>query len=203
MTKLASHQISGKNLIYWLVATVCLMFALVLFIFIDGYQETTAKINNHKHDLINDDIRANIKYFDESMSMSARLFAFTGDKKWQIRYQDHAKQLEVVLNKAEQQSGQFFNNFLFEATELANKQIKSSESAIIANIESSESSTLLNENYLKSKQDYALRVRYFSTNPNNAIRLNQLQSQISYIDEILTMSARMAAFTGDSYWKAL
>jgi len=201
MTNITSHQISGKNLIYWLVATVCLMFSLVLFIFIDGYQETTAKINNHKHDLINDDIRASIKYFDESMSMSARLFAFTGEKKWQKRYQAHEKQLKAVLDKAEQQSGLFFNNFLFDATEFANKQIKTTESTILANEATSGSTILLNEKYQKNKQDYALRIHYFSTNPNDAIRLNQLQSQIAYIDEILTMSARMAAFTGDSYWK--
>jgi len=201
MTKITSHEISGKNLIYWLTATVGLMFALVIFIFIDGFQDTTAKIKNHKNDLINDDISASIKYYDESMSMSARLFAFTHEEKWKQRYLDHGKLLTTLLNKVEQQAHRHSNSLLFEAAVQANKKIETTELSILSSGKLNSDIALLDEQYKKNKDDYALLISYLSDNSNNAIRLNQLQSQIHYIDEILTMSARMAAFTGDNIWK--
>jgi len=202
MTKIIRHEISGKNLIYWLIATVGLMFALVIFIFIDGFKDTKAQIKNHKHDLINDDISASLKYYNESMSMSVRLFAFTHEEKWKQRYLEHEKQLSTLLVKVEQQARKNSNNLVFETAALANKQIKNTEMSIISNAQKQgEGVRLLDDEYIKNKQDYALLISYLSDNSNNAIRLNQLQSQIHYIDEILTMSARMAAFTGDSKWK--
>ncbi len=205
MTITSKKEINGKSLIYWLVITVCLTITTVLFIFTHDYQERTAKISQQKHNLMSDDIRAEIKFFDESLSMSARLFAITGDEKWKNRYTEHEKQLKLVLKKADNQNIHSFNNMLFKATELANKDIKAHESSILAqkdkNTKNSQTSPLFNANYLLNKQHYALRINYYSNVSNNAIRLNQLKSQISYIDEVLTMSARMAAFTGDNFWK--
>jgi len=205
MTNLNNNEINGKRLIYWLVTTVCLTIATVLFVFINDYQERTAKINQQKHELQSDGLRAQIKFYDESLSMSARLFAFTGDEKWRKRYAEHEKQLKLVLNNTDNRNILSFNNMLFKATEPANNDIRAIESTIISQENEAKrrelTPTLFDESYLKDKLHYALRINYYSDVSKNAIRLNQLQSQISYIDEVLTMSARMAALTGDNYWK--
>jgi len=202
MNTLKDSDLKGSHLIYWLVVTVVVTIATVLFIFFSDYQEKTEKINHQKHSLITDSIRAQIKYFDESLSMSARLFAFTGDEKWRNRYLDHQGKLKVLLAEADIQNSHFFNGQLFKATESASQHIKKIEGKVFNHQEiDALTAPLFDTEYRRFKQDYALRVDYFSNIDNSAIRLNQLQSQIAYIDEVLTMSARMAAFTGEAYWK--
>ncbi len=43
--------------------------------------------------------------------------------------------------------------------------------------------------------------RYLETTQKNYFRLAELSGQIVHLDEVLTMSARMAAATGDQYWE--
>ncbi|MDP2268214.1 MAG: methyl-accepting chemotaxis protein, partial [Deltaproteobacteria bacterium] len=44
--------------------------------------------------------------------------------------------------------------------------------------------------------------RYLETTQKNYFRLAELSGSIAYLDEVLTMSSRMAAATGEQKWEA-
>jgi len=41
-----------------------------------------------------------IQYYDEVLTMSARNYAFTQDKRWENRYNDHVPKLDAAINEA-------------------------------------------------------------------------------------------------------
>lgn len=47
------------------------------------------------------ELRGQIIYFDEVLTMSARMGAVTGHSRWEARYREHEPQLEEVLDEAE------------------------------------------------------------------------------------------------------
>ncbi|MHC5006565.1 MAG: sensor histidine kinase, partial [Planctomycetota bacterium] len=59
---------------------------------------------------------------------------------------------------------------------------------------------LLSEAYENQKRTYAQGMTRFTVTPQLDLRLEQLRGIIVHLDEVLTMSARMAVATGDHKW---
>ena len=110
-------------------------------------------------------ITGDIRYYDEVLTMSARMAAFTGDKAWQDRYDDHVGKLDVVIEKAVA-----YGDLGGSKTDEANQKLIQIESEAFKLVDAGRleeaQALLLSERYLQYKKEYAKGLNGFFVKAN-------------------------------------
>ena len=134
-------------------------FSVLLFLFLvaythhsfTSYQQTQEQIHHIQR---TGDI---ILYYDEILTMSARMGAVTGDKAWQERYDKHAPLLDAAIERANRLVD--VSRSPLDKTKQANDALKAMESKAFALINADRKEEalqlLLDDSYLNNKKIYA------------------------------------------------
>jgi len=151
-----------------------------------------------------EDLRGVIVHLDEVLTMSARMAVATGDHKWVDRYREYEPRLEAAIKNARDIAPEAYHGEGAAQTDAANIKLVEMEKRafeLIADDRIEEARELLfSEAYEKQKRTYAQGMTRFTVTPQLDLRLEQLRGIIVHLDEVLTMSARMAVETGDDKW---
>ncbi len=197
-------NMSGRKLIYWLIAVLLLNSIMVIFLYVELYQANTVKIEDRRYNMSLEDIKSKTKYYDEVLSMSARLYSFTGDEAWRTRYLENASKLDDIISRSQHYASNSYNNILASVTGEANDKRAEIEAFALEKQAIGlpwQDNPLFGEEYQALERVYRDGIENFEKSIQNNVRLSELKSRIAYIDEVLTMSARMAAFTGSPHWE--
>lgn len=162
-----------------------------------------------KNDLLNDsrimELRNNIVHLDEVLTMSSRMAAATGDLQWQERYNSYKPKLDAAFVEAVRLSPEPFRAKAVSDAEAANTKLvemeKKSFELILQGRINEAKALLFSDEYEKQKIIYAQGMTQFVLKHPQFLRLEELRGIIIHLDEVLTMSARMAAATGDLQWE--
>jgi signal transduction histidine kinase len=151
-----------------------------------------------------EDLRGIIVHLDEVLTMSARMAVATGDHKWVDRYHEYEPRLDAAIKKAREIAPEAYHGEGAAQTDAANIKLVEMEKrafALIADNRMEEARELLfSEDYETEKRVYAQGMTRFTVTPQLDLRLEQLRGIIVHLDEVLTMSARMAVETGGQKW---
>lgn len=144
-----------------------------------------------------------IEHLERTAVMSARMGALTGAHYWEQRYRNAASELTAALKSAA--SGHYYNETAIAQSTAAHVRIlemcdqafdlvhqgrlKEAE-AIVFGAEINEQVAL-----------YASGVPAQCCPAEDVVRLVELYNTIVSLDEVLTMSAHMSAFTGEAKWR--
>jgi diguanylate cyclase (GGDEF)-like protein/PAS domain S-box-containing protein len=144
-----------------------------------------------------------ILYLDEALTMSARMAAATGELKWQERHHNFEPQLEAAIQQALALSPEH-REVIVQMNE-ARQKLAAMEKLAYALIHQNRlqeaRAILFSEEYEVQKQTYAKGAHLLGKTRSPDLLLQELPGLILYLDEVMTMSARMAAATGDLKWE--
>lgn len=151
------------------------------------------------------ELQKQILYLDEVLTMSARMAASTGNPEWESRYLEFEPQLDVAIKKAEALFPKAYYGEAAMQTDLANQKLVTMEKIAFDYVREGKlhkaQALMFGEEYEKQKGIYAQGMAYFAESKAVNLRLKELVGTIIHYDEVLTMSARMAATTGDLDWE--
>lgn len=122
----------------------------------------------------------NIIYYDEVLTMSARLAVLTGDLLWQQRYDHYEKKLDLTLLTAKRSLPKVFDlTFANELVMTANARLVAMEKEAMYLVQRGEMTMaraiLFSDKYKRYKADYANGVERFKIKVNNL-----LDQQVEY-----------------------
>ncbi len=150
-------------------------------------------------------LRGTIIHLDEVLTMSARMAAATGDLRWEKRYRDFEPQLDDAIKESITFALETHSKEAATETDAANIKLVDMENGAFDLIRrgwTDEAKALLfSGEYERQKQIYAQGMTRFAQPQHRYVRLEELRSTIIHLDEVLTMSARMAAAMGDLQWE--
>jgi len=89
-----------------------------------------------------DQLADSIHYYDEVLTQSARNYAFTGDVKWENRYNDHVKNLDMVIREAQTVGGDVEKHF-FSTVDEANTALVKMEENSMASVDAGDKATAI------------------------------------------------------------
>ncbi|MCZ6783432.1 MAG: PAS domain S-box protein, partial [Proteobacteria bacterium] len=151
-----------------------------------------------------EELRSAIVHLDEVLTMSALMAVATGDPSWVERYKEHEPKLDAAIKLAREIEPKAYIGEGAALIDRANMKIVAMEKMAFQYLEQDNPEEaqrlLLSEDYEKEKQTYARGMTRFAITPRLNLRLAQLRGRIVHLDEVLTMSARMAAVTGNEKW---
>ena len=151
-----------------------------------------------------EELRSAIVHLDEVLTMSALMAVATGDPSWVERYKEHEPKLEAAIKRAREIAPKAYIGEGAALIDRANMNIVAREKMAFQYLEQDKPEQaqrlLLSEDYEREKQTYAQGMTRFAITPRLNLRLAQLRGRIVHLDEVLTMSARMAAVTGNEKW---
>lgn len=149
-------------------------------------------------------LRSKIVHLDEVLTMSARMAAMTGDRKWIKRYERHEPELDAAIKRAIEIAPEPYSDEQAALTDQANVQLVRMEREALALVREQgleeAQDILFSPEYEKQKRIYAQGITRFAVTPHLDLRLERLRGTIVHLDEVLTMSARMAVETGEKEW---
>ncbi|MEE9554610.1 MAG: ATP-binding protein [candidate division Zixibacteria bacterium] len=152
-----------------------------------------------------EELRGVIVYLDEVLTMSARMAVATEDLKWEKRYRKFEPKLDAAINETMTLWPEAYRGAAATKTESANiKLVKMENRAfdLIRQDHANEACAILFSNeYEDQKRIYAQGMISFARSQHLHDRLVELRGIIVHLDEVLTMSAQMAAATGDLKWE--
>ncbi|NQT81656.1 hypothetical protein HQ563_01430, partial [bacterium] len=164
--------------------------------------ETTTARGRH---LRIEELRGIIVHLDEVLTMSARMAAATGDPQWEKRYRGFEPKLDAAIKEAIKLAPEAFSGEMAAATDAANMKLVGMENSafeLIRERRAEEARSLLfSDEYETQKRIYAQGMTHFAQRKDRYLRLGELRGIILHLDEVLTMSARMATATGDLQWE--
>ncbi len=151
-----------------------------------------------------EELRGTIIHLDEVLTMSARMAAFTGELQWENRYRNFEPQLDAAIKETMALAPEAYSGRAAAETDAANIILVEMENRafdLVRQGRAEEAQTLLSsDEYLTQKRVYAQGMTCL-VRPKDHLRLAELRGIIVYLDEVLTMSARSAAATGDLQWE--
>lgn len=178
---------------------------LILAISLDRYHQVKENEKSLQLQLETQKLKQKILYIDEILTMSARMAVMTNNPKWEARYLKYVPLLENEIKKAVDLFPEQVSSQRAKHTDVANQRLIEMETKAFALLRKGESeraqALLFGQEYEKQKSVYSQGILHFSKEENKLIRLEELRGLIIYLDEVLTMSARMAASTGDLSWE--
>jgi signal transduction histidine kinase len=146
-----------------------------------------------------------ITHLDEALTMSAYMAAATGDPRWEQRYRTFEPKLDAAIQEVIELTPEAHGNQGARETDQANLKLVAMENRafeLVRQNRLAEAISLLSsDEYDKEKQIYAHGITHFAHLRPPHLRLAELRGIIIHLDEVLTMSARMAAATGDPRWE--
>ena len=150
-------------------------------------------------------LRACIIHLDEVLTMSARMAAVTGDLRWEERYQGFEPTLDDAIKEARAVAPEAYSGEAAAQTDAANIALVEMEHRAFDLVRQGRLEEarriLFSDQYEKQKRVYAQGMTRFAVTRHLGIRLEELRGIIIHLDEVLTMSSRMAAATGDLSWE--
>ncbi len=178
--------------------------AMIWFVWNEWNSYQTAKSS-----LINQlrivELRSDIVHYDEVLSMSARMAAATGDLQWEERYRSFKPKLDASIAEAELVSPEPYRAEALASAKMANLKLVEMEQqsfGLVRQGRIEEARALLfSDEYDRQKVIYAQRMTQFAAQIPPFAQLEELRGIIIHLDEVLTMSARMAAATEDLQWE--
>ena len=194
-----------KRPINLLIMTLLVAFALLVSMLLDMYNSNKKSITTSNYTLQIEHLKGSITYIDEALTMSARMASLTGDLVWEDRYNNFMVLLDAALTKAKSLAPEAYRSQFSELISVANDKRISMETQAFSAIKNSNTKEatdiLFSSFYQKQKDIFKKIITHFNIPQQHDLRLSQLNHQITYLDEILTMSARMASLTGDKNWE--
>lgn len=180
-----------------------LSFALALLLSFNFYRQYQSHLYEIKTMSRLEKLRGELGYLNEATTMSAKMAAATGDLAWIDRY----RQLKIRLNSAESQ----LKMTPYSSVNIYHQLITTNQS--LENIENDafdavRQGQLKKANAILSSQAYTQQKNIYKHILFEAAfvytpftKLIWLQNEILRLDEVLTMSAQMAAATGNLFWE--
>ena len=150
-------------------------------------------------------LRGTIIYLGEVLTMSVRMAAATGESGWEKRYRHYEPKLEEAVKAITSVAGRAYERDPTVQLDTANRRLlemdnEAFEFARQGDLESAQS--VLGGAEHRAQRRIRGRVLYqLGVARDSELRLEELRGTIVYLDEVLTMSARMAAATGDLRWE--
>ena len=191
--------------INWLIVTLCGVFLLLIFMSWHIYSSRENISMQTHYDLQVEELKGGITHYDEVLTMSARLASLTGDVSWEERYNEYVVLLDDALAKAEALAPESYTSQLANITADANTKLIDMETAAFSAVKDGDTgkatAIMFSQEYKKQKDIYNKGITNFSIAKQLELRLSQLRSEMTYLQEVLSMSTRMAAFTGDIRWE--
>ncbi len=158
-----------------------------------------------KHDLRIEELRGNIIHLDEVLTMSARMAVFTENLQWEDRYRRFEPHLDTAIKEAMGLTAEVYSGDAAAKTDAANNKLVEMEKRAFDLMHQGRvdeaKAVLFNREYETQKQLYVEGMPRFAKTKERHLRLAELRNTIVHLDEVLTMSARLAAVTGDLQWK--
>ncbi len=150
-------------------------------------------------------LQGRIVHLDEVLTMSARMAAQTGDLSWEERYRRFEPKLDEAIKEAEALAPEAYSGEGAAQTNAANIALVAMEDRAFDLVRQGRmgeaQAVLLSDEYEEQKRIYAQGMTRFAVTRHVDLRLLELRGIIVHLDEVLTMSARMAAATGDMKWE--
>lgn len=168
-----------------------------------AYNTFSAGQSAHKQDLHLQELQGAVIHLDEVLTMSASMFAATGTPRWAERYRIYEAEFKDTVRKARDLFSNHTKEVQWEWTErgklleIENLVLRVAKQGYLE-----EARQLLGkEEYREEKRVFAQKSRLYSQTSSPEILAQNLRDSIIHLDEVLTMSARMAAATGDLRWE--
>ncbi|MEO1879896.1 MAG: ATP-binding protein [Methylococcales bacterium] len=150
-------------------------------------------------------LRSTIIHLDEVLTMSARMAAATANLQWEKRYHSFEPKLAAAIREARRLATEAYSGKDAAYTDAANIRLVEMDNQsfdLVRKGHIEEAKTLLFSNeYEEQKIIYAQGITHFAKRKDLYLRLEELRGIIIHLDEVLTMSARMAATTGNLQWE--
>ncbi len=195
---------SSVNPIGILTVSVILTVILVSLLLYENVHHHQEKVEHMHRQIQMETVKGKILLHNEVLMSATRMIAFTEEPKWLDRYSIHRTKLSHALDTAQELARTDLVHDAIKQLREVSDQLRLRESKVLENIHSGEKSTahnLLDQNdYRIGNQSYKNRVHELSASSDRSARLAQLGSTIHLLDEILTMSAKLAAVSGNEKW---
>ncbi len=150
-------------------------------------------------------LRGTIIHLGEVLSMSARMAVTTGDLRWERRYRQFEPQLKAAIKESINLAPETHSKEEAAETDAASIKLVDMENSafdLVSQGSTDEARALLfSDEYEREKRIYEQGMIRFGGSRHRYVLLEELRSTIIHLDEVLTMSARMAAATGDLRWE--
>lgn len=134
-----------------------------------------------------------VRYYDETLTQSARNYAFTGDKKWKDRYYDDVPKLDSAIKEAIALGNQNDKNY-FSSIDAANIALIKMEEASMTLVEQNKKSDavkiLESKEYADQKEIYKKGIVDFVT-----YRGEELDKALTFSTSLLVSSQKKASDT--------
>ena len=194
----------GNPIIFLTVVLSATCAVLILFGWTvwKSYEEN--KVTKERNIKI-EELLGSIIHLDEVLTMFARMAAATGDLRWEKRYRSFEPKLDAAIKEAMILAPEAYRGEAAARTDAANSKLVTMENQafnLVRQGRADEARVLLSsDEYEMQKLIYAEGMTQFAKHSNLNYRLKELLGSIIHLDEVLTMSARMAAATGDLRWE--
>lgn len=146
-------------------------------------------------------LRGTIIHLDEVLTMSVRLAAATGDLSWEKRYREHEPKLDQAIKSLEKIAPEIYSREAIQKTDVANMKLVEMENRSFEftrrGLLKEAQDILFSQEYEEQKKIYAEGMLYFSNPYHSEVSFEQLRGKVIHYDEVLTMTAKMAALSGD------
>ncbi|HLB03201.1 MAG TPA: diguanylate cyclase, partial [Nitrospiria bacterium] len=196
-------ELSGHFPIQFYAAALVVTGFVLLVLGGNTYRSFHTTQMTQEQDFRLQELRSEIVYLDEVLTMSARMAAVTGDLRWEERYRNLEPQLDATIKQAIALAP--ISKEAVAQTDAANIKLVQMEHLAFSLVRQGrleEASTVLfSEEYEVQKQVYAKGMDQFGKASSPHLLVQDLRGVITYLDEVLTMSAWMAAATGDLRWE--
>ena len=196
---------AGGSPIAFLAATFCLTAAAVIWLGWSSYSSFRSVRLARQRDVRMKELSGAIIHLDEVLTMSARMAVATGDPQWERRYRQFEPKLDAAVREAIQLTPDARSGQAAAGTDAANTKLVAMENRafdLVSKGRADEAKAILfSDEYEGQKRVYAGGMTSFARSRHRYLRLMKLRGAIVHLDEVLTMSARMAAATGDPQWE--
>ncbi len=166
----------NKNLFLIINVSVSLLLLLLLWFIYNLYAEDIRFVEHEEKIIEVSRLEGEIRFYDEVLSMSARMAVITGDEKWEQRYRETEEKLEKNLEKAKV----FFPDELIihlEKTNVANEKLIELENKAFELINIGENKQaeklLFSDRYNSYKKQYSLSVSSLYKSLNNILKVEE------------------------------
>jgi signal transduction histidine kinase len=184
---------------------VLLTGAVLTWLTVDLYTGRRAADEHERRTRELENRRGRIQYLDELLTMSARMAAATGDPEWARRYDRYAPELDAAIDEARGIAPEVLSHDAGLRSIEAHQNLATLERRALAHVHAREleqaRSILFGAEYESEKRYFALGMMELTRGRDVSLRLLQLRNAIVYLDEVLTMSARLAVATADLGWR--
>ena len=146
-----------------------------------------------------------LMHLGEVLSMSSRMAMATQDPIWERRYRSSRPTLDAALKRARALTKNSYSHDAAVQAERARIQLMGMENRAFTYLQEGLAKdatlALFNETYELEEGKYKEGITRLYTPTHLSLHLMRLAGDIIYLDEVLTMSARLAVATRDLHWE--